>query len=370
MELSLLCHSPFEREILDLFGDRMQKERRIKKPSALASMKNHNPIYQCVVPVIGQPCLLHTNSRKLQTIVSSFFRNPMPSPDFHKPIASLHLYVEESNGNDHISISELRDMLPYFRGFGPFVFATYSERDKMTFNLLDREVSGIFSAATVENEELWKRVILPVLVGVMTSSLGTVAVHSACLVYHGQGILISGYSGVGKSTLAVALARRGLSLLSDDWTYVSSRNGNLEVWGLPVPVKLLPDTVRFFPELAKLSSAPSLNGELSFEVHPDDFFGCSRSLHCVPRCFLLLERSDEPLTTFQPVSSEEISSYLADGLERLPETLDHLRQRQLSLLHGLHSCKLFRLRFHGTPDSVAEQILEFCQSNLKGDLDD
>jgi hypothetical protein len=333
-------------------------------------MNNHDTIHRCVIPVVGQPCVLHTNSSKLQAIVSSFFQNPMLPETSQTPVASLRLYVEEANGNAEISISKLSDISPHFRGFGPFVFATYNQRDKMTFNLLDREVSGVFSAATLANEELWRRIILPVFVGVMTAALGTVAVHSACLVYQGQGIMISGYSGVGKSTLAIALARRGMSLLSDDWTYVSSRNGALEAWGLPVPVKLLPDTVKFFPELAKLSSAPSLNGEMAFEIHPDVFFGCSRSMHCVPTCFLLLERADEPTTTFQPVSGEEISSYLADGLEQLPESLRHLRQRQLSLLRGLHSCKLFRLRFHGNPDAVAEQILEFCQSNLKGGLGD
>lgn len=331
-------------------------------------MTHHDMPYHCTVSVVGQPCSLYTNSLRLQSIVSSFFQSAVSSIPWQAPVASFRFYIENGREEDISSISDLRQVTPHFRGFGPFVFATYSERDKMIFNLLEREVSGTFSSAAVQDEELWKRIILPVMVGVMTPSLGTVAVHSACLVYEGQGLLISGYSGVGKSTLAVALARRGLSLLSDDWTYVSSRQGSLEAWGLPVPVKLLPDAVRFFPELAGLSSSPSLNGEIAYEVHPETSLGCSRAMHCIPRCFLLLERSEEEQTCFEPVSGEEVSSYLADNLERLPHSIAHLRKHQLHLIRGLHACKLYRMRFHGTPDSVAEQVLDFCQNILEEDI--
>lgn len=320
--------------------------------------------YSCFLQIIGKPCVLYTNSPKLQEVVSEFFRNPVSLADFIIPVMSLRFYVQETASEAPKVPVETVASLSHFRGFGPYVFATYGPDYKMCFNLLDREVTGVFPSSALQNEELWRRTILPVLVGIMACSLGTVALHSACLVYEGKGILISGHSGAGKSTLSVALAKKGLALLSDDWTYLSEEDGRQSLWGLPIPIKLLPDATRFFPELDDYLPACSLNGETAYEVDPERVFHCQRSLHCTPSCFLLLERSEVPYTTFEPIGIEEIVSYFADGLEELPEMLGHLRGPQIELIRGLSRCRLFRMRVHGDPDTVAGEVVEFCQAIL------
>ena len=46
------------------------------------------------------------------------------------------------------------------------------------------------------------------------------SVHAACVSRHGSGLLLAGTSGCGKSTLAIAFARCGFDILSDDTVFL------------------------------------------------------------------------------------------------------------------------------------------------------
>jgi hypothetical protein len=129
---------------------------------------------------------------------------------------------------------------------------------------------------------------------------------------------------------------------------------------LPIPIKLLPDAVSFFPELEPHEPAVSLNGEVAYEVDPEPVFGCKRSSHCVPEIFVLLERSNKEEGSFTEVSVEEIVAYLANGLEELPEVVSHFREHQVEILRRLGECKLVRFRFGGSPEEAASQVEKFC----------
>ena len=156
---------------------------------------------------------------------------------------------------------------PYFRGRDHLVLAVYGG-GAMLFDLVGRRALGVFSTAMARDEDYWRRVIFPVALGVITAAIGVTPLHCATLVREGRGLHICGLSGAGKSTLSVALAQRGFALLSDDWTYFSRNGSDVQAYGVPVPIKLLPAAQQFFPELLRLAPAVSLNGELAFEVDP------------------------------------------------------------------------------------------------------
>ena len=52
-------------------------------------------------------------------------------------------------------------------------------------------------------------------------------IHATCIVIDGIGVLLTGASGTGKSDLALRMLDRGARLLSDDYTEVAVREGQL-----------------------------------------------------------------------------------------------------------------------------------------------
>jgi hypothetical protein len=112
--------------------------------------------------------------------------------------------------------------------------------------------------------------------------VGQYVVHAASLFVTAgsarRAVIVAGASGAGKTSTALHLAHEGLSLLSDDASFVGhGPNGSpMLVWGLPVQCKVLPGTVRLLPWLADVPRLPGrVAGEsvvypkhLPFQRHP------------------------------------------------------------------------------------------------------
>lgn len=89
--------------------------------------------------------------------------------------------------------------------------------------------------------------------------------HAAALVEGGRALLLAAPSGSGKSTLTYAAYRAGLQVLAEDTVYVQT-GPPVRVWGLPGFLHLLPDAVRFFPELRGRAAARLPNGKVKLAV--------------------------------------------------------------------------------------------------------
>jgi len=91
----------------------------------------------------------------------------------------------------------------------------------------------------------------------------------------GVGAILQGPAGTGKSTLALACARRGWGVLAEDVVFARpvdgpGGDGPLELWGMPWTQRLLPDAPRFFPELAESATRLHVNGEHKLELDLDE----------------------------------------------------------------------------------------------------
>jgi hypothetical protein len=71
--------------------------------------------------------------------------------------------------------------------------------------------------------------------------------HAAALTINGQGVLLLGAGGLGKTTLALELARRGHGFLSDDVGAVRRADGRVDPF--PKSIGLRPDAGHLFPGL-------------------------------------------------------------------------------------------------------------------------
>ena len=96
--------------------------------------------------------------------------------------------------------------------------------------------------------------------GIMTSSKGTIAIHSSCIVSHGRAVIFLGESGTGKSTHTRLWRENipGAVLLNDDSPIVRVMDGTTWVYGSPWSGKTPCYKAERYPLAAcvRLSQAP------------------------------------------------------------------------------------------------------------------
>jgi hypothetical protein len=302
----------------------------------------------------GQSVLLKTNSPTIaQHAVSFLTMDDGTESNSADACATITVHLRESD--------EPCESAPWFRARGHFAFARFTRCDSFWFNLRTREVYGTCTPRLAEDSRRWSAHIFPALLGILSAAIGVAPIHAGCLARDGRGVLLTGNSGAGKSTLAIALARRGYALLSDEWTYLAGvgqagASRKVFAWGLPVPIKLLPDASRFFPELLSYAPNMSLNGEVAYEVWPDECFGVLRQMRSCVNTIVLLEQSRDPGCRFTRISAAEGTEHLSAALEPLEGPLAGHYKRQLQLIQHLAHASCLRLSFNGHPDDVAEAL--------------
>jgi hypothetical protein len=297
----------------------------------------------------GKPILVRSNSAAILNHAVGFFspRNDPGKTSDSIPVITLIM----SDRHTH----EPQDA-PWFRGRGYFALARFTGADAVWFNLRSRTAFGVFSSRVVSDSARWSRDILPTIAGILAPVISIVPVHAACLTTSGAGVLLTGPSGIGKSTLAITLARLGYRFLADEWTYLAESNGEVHAWSLPVPVKLLPDAITYFPELSSYRCTTSLNGELAYEVSPQQCFTLSRAPNCRVKSLVLLERSTERGCRIEPVIASEAISRLAADIEPLANQLEPAYQQQLALLQRLTHSDCIRFVFNAPPLLAARAL--------------
>ncbi len=302
--------------------------------------------------VTGARWIISTNSRAILATARDFF--PSACEPQMLPALRLNLWVDPSvRGSPPWP-------QPFFRGLGHVVYAGFDNQNSFLLDLRRRIVLGRFSAALAGDSDYWERVILPVLVGLASDALGVTVIHCACVERDGAGLLLAGDSGAGKSTLSLALARCGFAFLSDDWTYLSYARRQLAAWGLPTRLKLLPDAVRYFPELRGFDPSISLNGETAFEVDPEHVFGMRRCLRCDPRWLVFLERRNQPGHALVRMPPQAAAMRLGSAQGRLPPELSQLRKTQRATIQSLVERECWLLQYGDEPEAVAELLNGLC----------
>lgn len=84
------------------------------------------------------------------------------------------------------------------------------------------------------------------------SERGRIFVHAGCVGYDGDGVLITGMSGKGKSTTALTCLLAGMQYVSDDYILLDQSDGTVVAHSLYGVGKLVPSQIERFPLLARL----------------------------------------------------------------------------------------------------------------------
>jgi hypothetical protein len=244
----------------------------------------------------------------------------------------------------------------YFRGLRHLVFAILPPRSYVTYDLVRRCVNGVLSTAAACDESFWHSLLVPITLGVLGPTVGIAPLHCACLERNGRGLLVAGESGAGKSTLAAALARRGFAFISDDWTYISKEQATLVAHGLSSSIKLLPDTVRFFPELRHFLPKKTLNNEFAYEINPTQLTGFAAKNIATPYSIVFLRRVSTPGCHLVPCGSRYVRDFFEKSAERLPDELTGAQTARSDIIRDLSALPAWILRTGEGPHRTAEAV--------------
>jgi len=91
-------------------------------------------------------------------------------------------------------------------------------------------------------------------------------IHGGCVAFKGRGMLLTGDSGAGKSSLSYACARAGWTYTTDDGSYLLHDAANITVTGNCHQVRFRPSAGQLFPEIEGLEITPRAVGKPSIEM--------------------------------------------------------------------------------------------------------
>ena len=297
----------------------------------------------------GALCRLSTNSEQLLEAARDTFLR-VESPQAPAGL-SLRFWVDGA-GTRPQSWPK-----PYVRGLDGLVFAGFDVQSSILADLRTCRVIGRFSTAMASDSRYWKTIIFPMLLSIMAGSVGIVELHASCVAKDKDhaGLILSGPSRSGKSTLAKALTEVGFGFLSDDRTFCSLTQGKLQAWGLPRPLKLRRDAASWFKEFRDREPTDVQNGERVFHFEPPQ----PGARNCEPRLLVFLERQEQRGFSISAINENVARSRIEEDL--LAEAPDAL-QKQARAFDQLLSVPRVLLRYGGHPRKVAEQLSELFSS--------
>lgn len=163
----------------------------------------------------------------------------------------------------------------YSRDNGAAFHLTYPDGAQFVIDAQTEKI-WCWGPKSLTSEDLGTYIVGPVL-GFILRRRGALALHASCFCFRGHAFALSGGPQSGKSTMAAALALRGMSILCEDITALRERAGNfLASSGYP-RVNLWPDSaesVSGSSELPRITPnwekqfLPLDGGRTSFERHP------------------------------------------------------------------------------------------------------
>jgi hypothetical protein len=299
----------------------------------------------------GAVCSLSTNSTLLHEAARESF---LPAGVAPGPTdLSIRFWVDDADAGQPPWPK------PYVRGLDHLVFAGFDSGSSMIADLRTRRVIGRFSAGMAADSTYWRTVIFPMLLTIVSASVGIAEVHCACVSKDQDGILLAGPSRSGKSTLALALTQMGCGFLADDRAFCSLDDGEMFVWGLPTRLKLRHEAAVWFQELRNEAPVDTQAGEPALWLDPEDLPGLKRVRCCRPRSLIFLERQEASEFSWTRMSSIEALNRLNRDL--IAEFPDAVTTRSATIAK-LVEFPCWLLQYGGEPRTIAQNILQHLAS--------
>ncbi len=183
---------------------------------------------------------------------------------------------------------------------------------------------------------------------------GLYNLHAAGLAINGQGFIVSGNSGAGKTTLAVALVRAGFDFLSDDMLFLTAGRDGLRILGFPDQSDVADETVTMFPELRAALNPAGLRVGPKSQIRVEEFYRADIIWECRPAVVIFPRIGHRERSELIPLEADEA---LLELLPNLFLTEAASSQAHLDALTRLaREARCFRLETGRDFDSLADRL--------------
>jgi hypothetical protein len=143
---------------------------------------------------------------------------------------------------------------------------------------------------------------------------GRYSLHAAAVCMNGRGLLLPGSSGVGKSTLTIALVRAGFGFLGDNLCFLTRSQEGMRVLAFLDEIDVTDDTVGLFPELHDVRRLPKSPGWPKRQVRVEAVYGVGVVWECRPAALVFPRVAHAPESRLQPMDRGEAFLELAPNV--------------------------------------------------------
>jgi hypothetical protein len=252
--------------------------------------------------------------------------------------------------------------VPCYRAFSHLFHIGCGEASFAVADLTRNLAVGFMSSEIAHDTSFFRYVFLECLFHVLAVHRNHTPVHCACVALDGQGALICGPSGAGKTTLAYACVKAGLQFVSDDTVHIRQNLSadKLALWGNPWTLRLLPDAARLFPELAGKEMKPRNGHPKCIEIDVSQHFPENALISCLPAVLVFLQRDPAACDGVQPITKGAALRHLSENVVLDEEGVIHRHQ---AVLQKLVAAETYQLNYSGSPSKAVEWVHGLLQSH-------
>ncbi len=310
----------------------------------VTTIAHPTPLYETQLSALGQPLLFQTNHAPfLAAAEDTFARFPAP----RAAVAPLVVQVMVRDGAASAAVSPPRSHPGLVvQNQRHLVSLTVGGENTAVADMNAGFAFAVLSPQMAQDVPFVRYTFIEALPQILLSGRGFVAVHAACVVKDGVSLMLCAPAGTGKSTLAFTCLQHGYQILAEDVVHVHlAEDGGIRLWGIPWKFHLLPDSLRFFPELADAYPQMQTNGEWKIEVELDLVYPGSTITDAPAGKVVFLERD-----AAQPACLEKLSAAEARRSFEVIWSWDlPWPARYEAPLADLLATGAYRLRMDGSP---------------------
>jgi hypothetical protein len=240
-------------------------------------------------------------------------------------------------------------------------FAQFDHRNFFAVDLRRRRAVAFVTETMAADERAFTIPFLDSLFCMCSASLGFLPLFSSCVAIDGQGILILGGSGNGKTTASYILAKSGMELVADEGVFLERHGGALRAWGGFWPVAFRADALEYFPELES-NSRPFAYHEFAYLHLDKSKLQGSTSRIITPVACVFLERLASARARVSRLPPGDLLCRIGDSL--LFEEERSFRPQQLAMQARVARLPGYKIAYGVDPREAASAIKKLLVGHI------